>query len=152
MIELFIDWNVFKTESGKRVAEDTLHQTIILVTGPSMSGKSTLTDQLIHSGVKYFNMDKLTGILLPMCSGGQELLDSCVAEDLINYGWVYHKLADQPLGIDYIKKFFYEIVVKLTSPVILLDGYIFTLETLRQSFIQLCNQKPFRVWDLRRQL
>jgi len=152
MVELFIDWNDFSTSSGKRILEGDMRQTIILVTGPSMCGKSTLADQLTNSDIKYFNMDQLIEILLPMCMGGQELLDSCIEEDWINYGWVSHELANSLLGTDYIEKFFYDIVVKLTSSVILLDGYIFTFENLRNFFIQLCLQKPFHVWELRRHL
>lgn len=151
MTDISINWNEFKIGSGKRPLEGEYKKTLILVTGPSMSGKSTISEELIeNNNICYLNMD---AVCLDKEHGIEPLYEFVNIWDngeFVNLGMVSRLINISGCCYDFINYFFNKYIVPNPYLNILIDGYMFNLENILCCLLERCEEYNYNVWILKK--
>jgi SAM-dependent methyltransferase len=134
---------------GKRPLLEKYQKTIIIVTGKSMSGKSTISDDLLNDNISYVAMDNLWFLIDHQIPEVYAYLEKYGEEQFIEYMEAVDKSLCREPFIDY---FFKNHFSNNPSKIIIADGYMFLFSNLLDYFLQKCEECKYRVWVMERKL
>jgi SAM-dependent methyltransferase len=128
---------------GNRALEGNYEKTVIIVTGASRIGKSTLCSELLKEGIDYISADE---VCVYDWHGIQEIYD------LMN-SW---KPENTPIGLDefsgrmFVNYLFNKHIRESKCSNILVDGYLFMMRPVLDYFMEKCRTSGVRVWKTER--
>jgi len=132
---------------GPRELMGNYKKTIIVITGDSEIGKSSLSELLLKDSIYYLSMDIACQepthdikVLVDYIEENKDYLDAGVLGIFINEN-CYQEFVDH---------FFQRFIVDNENLNIMLDGYFFILEPSYSYFLKKCELYDYRVWDIRR--
>lgn len=131
----------------KRPLKGEYKKTIIVLTGPSNIGKSTITDLLLSDKFDYVSIDS-----------------ACIRAELKEiqeFSKPYGKKLNLDLGIlfnfvrkecptQFIDYFFNKFIKENKNLNIFVEGYVFTITELYHLFINKCKKHGYRIWNIGR--
>jgi GTPase SAR1 family protein len=124
-------------------------KTILLLTGPSNIGKSTLTELLLNNNFTYLSIDSICKKAeLPII---QEFINLKGKEIDLNLGLLF-KFIREECSESFIDHFFNKYIKENSSLNIFIEGYLFMLADIYQLFIIKCKEYNYRLWNIRRTL
>lgn len=151
MIDTFMLSKKFNMIPGKRKLVDKCKKTIIVVTGDSLIGKSTICDLLLNDSINYISLDEC-------CKQTDHDI-----EFIINYLKEHREDSPINLGLmgmkineicykEFIDYFFDKYIVNNENLNIILDGFLFTQKNVYGYFLEKCESFGYRVWRMERKL
>jgi len=146
MTDFSIDLPKLKMRPGPRILSQPYEKMILLISGKSGDGKSSLAQLLLTDQVEYVSSDAVC--LDPDCHI-QSLLDQAITGDRYNLGQVAI-LIEKICCQDFIRFLFTKYILNSEKQNIILDGFLFTLKHCKDEFFMLCKQHNIRIWDIKR--
>ena len=131
----------------KRQIEGDYQKTIIVLTGPSNIGKSTITELLLTDKFDYVSIDFVTlKAELPEIQSFIASYGPSIHYDLGKlFGFVRQNCPDR-----FITCFFNKYVKENNNLNIFIEGYLFMLTSLYKLFLDKCRENNYRVWNIGR--
>ena len=131
---------------GPRTLSQPYEKMVLLISGKSGDGKSSLAQLFLTEQFEYVSSD--AACLDPDCHI-QHLLDQAIMGDRYNLGQVAI-LIEQTCCQDFIKFLFTKYILNSKKQNIILDGFLFTLKHCKDEFFMLCKEHKIRIWDIQR--
>jgi len=134
----------------KRPLVGDYKKTVIVLTGPSNIGKSTITELLLNDKFDYISIDaacikaempEIVNYLKEVKEGGVNINYDLGL--LFNFVW-------RECPNTFIKYFFTKYIKDNDSLNIFVEGYVFMITELYQLFIDECKENDYRIWNIRR--
>ncbi len=147
MIGNSINSKKFNMTPGYRPLHGEYKKTIIIVTGESGIGKSTICNELLSDNLNYISVDvsciqtdhNIKEILdFVKLHGNQSLYKLHILSPIIS----------DKCSIEFVDYFFEKYIINNENLNIILDGYIFKFKNILDYFIEKCKLHDFRVWKL----
>jgi adenylate kinase family enzyme len=140
-----MSYTKFNMGPGSRPLQGEYKKTIIVVVGKSNVGKSTLCEALMNQSINYISMDE---VYMRSEYGKREV---AVREGhFIDIGEECIKI-NEFFREQFMDYFFEEYIVNNENLNILLDGFVFTLRSMYDSFLRRCRINEYRVWRIERE-
>jgi len=141
----------FNMSPGKRELVGEYRKTIIVVTGESLIGKSTICDLLLNDDINYISLDECCkqtdhniGFIL-------DYLEDHKRDCPINLGLMGIRI-NEVCYAEFIDYFFDKYIVNNENLNIILDGFLFILRNTYGYFLEKCESFSYRVWRMERKL
>ena len=131
----------------KRPLVGEYKKTIIVLTGPSNIGKSTIADLLLNDNLDYISIDSACiRAELPQI---QEFVKSAGKGLNFNLGLLFNFIMTNCPN-QFIDYFFNKYIRDNKNSNIFVEGYVFMMTELYQLFIAKCKLLDYRIWNIRR--
>ena len=135
-----------KMGPGPRPLSGNYHKMVLLISGQSCDGKSSLAQLLLTDKLDYVSSDAVC--LDPDCKI-QDILKQSDRGGRYDFGCAA-LLIEQTCYQDFIKFLFIKYILNSEKQNIILDGFLFTLKHCKDEFFVLCKQHQIRIWEIKR--
>ena len=125
-------------------------KTLILLSGGSNIGKSTLMELLMNPNFDYISVDKVC-----QCAdlaAIQSFMTSCEGSDIpiaLDLGRLFNFIVNHCAG-EFIQHLFSTYIANNENDNIFIEGCLLEIPTLYNIFVEVCKLSGYRLWELRR--
>ena len=135
--------------TDKRPLEGEYKKTILLLYGPSNTGKSTLADLMLNDNFNYISIDR--ACLDSDLTAIKNFIDNFDGNINYDLGMLFKFVNEQCLNA-FVNEFFTKYIADNENQNIFIEGYLFMLERVYNVFMIHCRDAHCRVWKIGRVL
>lgn len=152
MTDISTSCEKFNMHPGARLLKGAYEKTIILVTGDSCIGKSTICTKMLTDSLCFVCTDSIC------IRGGHQVkkvldyLEDHKEDNPINIGLMGIAISEMEEYKEFVDFFFEEYILNNDSDNILMEGHLMTLNNIREHFLIRCKENKIRVWIMERNL
>lgn len=150
MTDISTNCEKFNMHPGARLLKGQYEKTVILVSGNSCIGKSTICTKILTDRLCFVCTDSI-------CVRGEyqirkvlDYLEEHKNDNPINIGLMGIAISKMDEYRDFVDFMFDEYIMKNKSENILMEGHLMSLNNIRDRFLEKCKENKVRVWLMER--